>query len=146
MGSGPWVTAKSEGTAVDRLSGKAAGEALEVGSTERTVAELGCTAADVVVVDDPARDTAGLREGLPGRGKLLVNEVKGGRAVKTGAMGVEDACGGRDIEPANWVLRLESPDSAGLRQVDTLMGTEVVGYPRPRAPDRPKVPRTGVPG
>lgn len=49
MGSGPWVTAKSEGTAVDRLSGKAAGEALEVGSTERTVAELGCAAADVVV-------------------------------------------------------------------------------------------------
>lgn len=145
MGSGPWVTAKSEGTAVDRLSGKAAGEALEVGSTERTVAELGCTAADVVVTG-PARDTAGLREGLPGRGKLLVNEVKGGRAVKTGAMGVEDACGGRDIEPAKGVLKLESPDRAGLRQVDTLMGTEVVGYPRPRAPDRPKVARAGVPG
>lgn len=127
------------------MSGKAAGEPLEVGSTERTVAELGCTAADVVV-DGPGRDTAGLREGLPGRGKLLVSEVKGGRAVKTGAMGVEDACGGRDIEPAKGVLRLESPDSAGLRQVDTLMGTEVGGYPRPRAPDRPKVPRAGVPG
>lgn len=139
------MTAKSEGTAVDRLSGKAAGEALEVGSTGRTVAELGCAAADVVV-DGPVRDTAELRDGLPGRGKLLVNEVKGGRAVNTGAMGVEDACGGRDIEPARGLLRLESPDSAGLRQVDTLMGTEVGGYPRPRAPDRPKVPRAGVPG
>lgn len=140
------MTAKREGTAVDRLSGKAAGEALEVGSTGRMVAELGCAAADVVV-DGPARDTAGLREGLPGRGKLLVNEVNGGRAVNTGAMGVEDPCGGgRDIEPARGLLRLESPDSAGLRQVDTLMGTEVVGYPRPRAPGRPKVLRAGVPG
>lgn len=139
------MTAKSEGTAVDRLSGKAAGEALEVGSTVRMVAELGCAAADVVVVG-PARDTAGLREGPPGRGKLLVNEVKGGRAVNTGAMGVEDACGGRGMEPAKGVLRLESPDSAELRQVDTLMGTEVTGYPRPRAPDRLKAPRAGVPG
>lgn len=145
MGNGPWVTAKSEGTAVDRLSGKAAGEELVVGSTVRTVAELGCTAADVVV-EGPVRDTAGLREGLPGRGKLLVSEVKGGRAVNTGAMGVEDAWGVRDIEPAKGVLRLESPGSAGLRQVGTLMGTEVVGYPRPRAPGRPKVPRAGVPG
>ena len=91
------MTAKSEGTAVDRLSGKAAGEALEVGSTGRTVAELGCAAADVVV-DGPVRDTAELRDGLPGRGKLLVNEVKGGRAVNTGAMGVEDGCGGRDLQ------------------------------------------------
>lgn len=139
------MTAKSEGTAVDRLSGKAAGEALEVGSIGRTVAELGCAAVEVVV-DGPVRDTAELRDGLPGRGKLLVNEVKGGRAVNTGAMGVEDACGGRDIEPARGLLRLGSPDSAGLRQVDTLMGTEVVGYPRPRAPDRPKVPQAGVPG
>lgn len=145
MGSGPWVTAKSDGTAVDRLSGKAAGEALEVGSTVRIVAGLACAAADVVV-DGPARDTAGLREGLAGRGKLLVSEVKGGRAVNTGAMGVEEACGGSDMEPAKGVLRPESPDSAELRQVGTLMGTEVVGYPRPRAPDRPKAPRAGVPG
>lgn len=143
-GRGPWVTAKSEGTAVDRLSGKAAGDALEAGSTGRTGAELGCAVADVVAAG-PERDTAGLREGLPGRGKLLVSDVKGGRAVNTGAMGVEDACGGRDMEPARGVLRLERPDRAGLRQVDTLRGTELVGYPRPRAPDRPKAPRAGVP-
>lgn len=100
---------------------------------------------DEVAISDPGRDADGLRDGLPGKGKLLVREVKGGSAGNTGAMGVEGACGGRGMEPFRGALRLESPERAGLRQVDRLMGTEVEGYPRPSDPDRPKVPCAGFP-
>lgn len=99
------------------------------------------TAADEVAINDPGRDTDGLRDGLPVKGKLLVKEVKGGRAVNTGVMGVEEPCGGRErgFETFRGVLKLERPDSAGLRQVDKLMGTDVEVYARPNVPDRPKV-------
>lgn len=147
------MTEKREGTAVDRLRGKGAAETgAEAESPERTAAvELGAgagadvTAADEVTSKDPGRDTDGLRGGLPVNGKLLVKEVKGGSAVNTGVMGAEEACGGREMEESGFdtfrgVVRLESPDSAGLRQVDKLMGTDVDGYARPNVPDRPKVP------
>lgn len=103
------------------------------------------TAADEVAINDPGRDTDGLRDGLPVKGKLLVKEVKGGRAVNTGVMGVEEPCGGRDIEERGFetfkgVLKLESPDNAGLRQADKLMGTDAEVYARPNVPDKPKVP------
>jgi hypothetical protein len=100
---------------------------------------------DEVAINDPARDTDGLRDGLPGKGKLLVKDVKGGRAVNTGAMGAEEACGGREtdergLELFKGALKLDSPDNAGLRQVDKLMGTEVEVYARPSVPDKLKVP------
>lgn len=102
-------------------------------------------ALDEVAISDPARDTDGLRVGLPGKGKLLVKEVKGGRAVNTGAIGVEEACGGREMEERGFelfkgALKLERPDNAGLRQVDKLMGTDADVYARPNVPDKPKVP------
>lgn len=158
-GRGPWVTEKSEGTAVDKLRGKGAAETgAEAGSPERTAAaELGGGMAvevaepDEVVTKDPGRDTGGLREGLPGKGKLLVREVNGGSAVNTGAMGAEEACGARamedrGLEPFKGVLKLDRPDSAGLRQVDKLMGTDVEVYARPSVPDKPKVPQGGCTG
>lgn len=138
------------------MRGKGAAETgAEAESPERTAAvELGRGMAvelaelDEVVIKDPGKDTDGLREGLPGKGKLLVNEVKGGRAVNTGAIGVEEACGGREMEergfePFKGVLKLERPDNAGLRQVDKLMGTDVDVYAWPRVPDKPKVPQGG---
>lgn len=101
--------------------------------------------ADEVAINDPGRDTGGLRDRLPVKGKLLVREVKGGRAVNTGGIGAEEPCGGREMEergfePFKGVLKLESPDNAGLRQVDRLMGTDVEGYARPKVPDKPNVP------
>lgn len=138
------------------MRGKGAAETgAEAESPERTAAvELGAgmavevAALDEVIISDPGRDTDGFREGLPGKGKLLVKEVKGGRAVKTGAIGVEEACGGREmeergLEPFKGVLKLERPASAGLRQVDKLMGTDAEVYARPNVPDKPKVPRGG---
>lgn len=133
------MTEKREGTAVDRLRGKgaAADTGAEAESPERTAAvELGggtgadVTAADEVAINDPGRDTDGLRGGLPVRGKLLVKEVKGGSAVNTGVMGAEEACGGREMEERGLDtfregVKLERPDNAGLRQVDKLMGTDV---------------------
>lgn len=133
------MTEKREGTAVDRLRGKgaAADTEAEAESPERTAAvELGggtgadVTAADEVAINDPGRDTDGLRGGLPVRGKLLVKEVKGGSAVNTGVMGAEEACGGREMEERGLDtfrggVKLERPDNAGLRQVDKLMGTDV---------------------
>lgn len=103
---------------------------------------------DEVAINDPGRDTGGLRDGLPVKGKLLVKEVKGGRAVNTGAIGVEEACGGREmeergLEPFKGVLKLERPDNAGLRQVDKLMGTDAEVYAQPNVPDKPKLPWEG---
>lgn len=84
---------------MDKLRGKGAAETgAEAESPERTAAvELGggiaveVAVVDEVAINDPGRDTDGLRDGLPGKGKLLVREVKGGRAVNTGAIGVEEA-------------------------------------------------------
>lgn len=103
------------------------------------------TVADEVTINDPGRDTDGFRDGLPVKGKLLVKEVKGGRAVNTGVIGVEEPWGGREIEERGFetfkgVLKLERPDNAGLRQVDKLMGTDAEVYARPSVPDKPKVP------
>lgn len=104
-----------------------------------------------VAISAPGRDTAGLRGGLPAKGKLLVKEVKGGRAVKTGVMGAEEPGGGRamedrGLETFRGALRLERPDSAGLRQEGKLMGTEADVYARPKVPARPRVPWEGVAG
>lgn len=137
-GRGPCVTEKREGTPADRLRGKGAADTgAEAESPERTAAlELGggpgadVTAADEVAIKGPGRDTDtdGLRGGLPVKGKLLVREVNGGSAVNTGVMGAEEACGGRAMEMGldtfKGVVKPERPDSAGLRQVDKLMGTD----------------------
>jgi len=90
-------------------------------------------------------ETGGLRAGVAARGKLLVRDVNGGRAVKTGVMGVEEPCGargraGRALEPVRGALSPGRPGSAGLRQDGRLMGTEAAGYARPRAPERPSAP------
>lgn len=103
------------------------------------------TAADEVAISAPGRDTEGLRDGFPVKGKLLVSEVKGGSAVNTGARGAAGpwaarATEARGLETFTGALRLGSPDRAGLRQVDRLMGTDVDGYAWPSAPDKPKVP------
>lgn len=50
----------------------------------------------------------------------MVKEVKGGRAVNTGAIGAEEPCGGREmeergLEPFKGVLKVESPDNVGLK-------------------------------
>ena len=97
-GRGPCATEKREGTAVDRLSGKAAAEAGAGAESPESAAaeELGCGSAEEVVgaaevaISAPGREAAG----LPGRGKWLVRDVKGGRAVKTGVRGVEEQGGG----------------------------------------------------
>lgn len=137
-GRGPCVTEKREGTPADRLRGKGAAETgAEAESPERTAAlELGgggtgadVTAADEVAIKEPGRDTDGLRGGLPAKGKLLVREVNGGSAVNTGVMGAEEACGGREMEERGLdtfkgVVKPDRPDSAGLRQLDKLMGTD----------------------
>lgn len=146
------MTEKSEGTAVDKLRGKGAAETgVEAGSPERTAAvEVGwgrdadVTVVAEVAINDAGRDTDGFRVGLPLREKLLVNEVKGGRAGNTGVRGVEDPCGGREMEERGLetfreVLKLERPDNAGLRQVAKLMGTDAEVYARPNVPDKPKV-------
>lgn len=51
------------------------------------------TVVEEVTINVPGRETDGLRDGLPVKGKLLVKEVKGGRAVNTGVIGVEEPCG-----------------------------------------------------
>lgn len=153
------MTEKREGTAVDRLRGKGAAEpetGAEAESPESTAAvELGggtgadvTAAEEVAAISDPGRAADGLRGGLPLKGKLLVKDVKGGRAVNTGVMGAEEACGGRAMEERGFdtfrgVVRPERPDSAGLRQVDKVMGTEADVYARPNVPDRPKAPGEG---
>lgn len=154
-GRGPCATEKREGTAVDRLSGKAAAEAGAGAESPESAAaeELGCGSAEEVVgaaevaISAPGREAAG----LPGRGKLLVRDVKGGRAVKTGVMGVEEPCGGREMEESGLetfrgALRLDRPDNAGLRQDGKVMGTEADVYARPSVPDRPRVPGEGGTG
>lgn len=90
-------------------------------------------------------EAGGLRAGVAARGKLLVRDVNGGRAVKTGVMGVEPPCGargraGRALEPVRGAPSPGRPGSAGLRQDGRLMGTEAAGYTRPSAPERPSVP------
>lgn len=145
------MTEKSEGTAVDKLRGKGAAETgVEAESPERTAAvEVGwgrdadVTVVAEVAINDAGRDTDGFRVGLPLREKLLVNEVKGGRAGNTGVMGAEDPCGSeieeRGFETFREVLKLERPDNAGLRQVAKLMGTDAEVYARPNVPDKLKV-------
>lgn len=154
-GRGPCVTEKREGTAVDRLRGKGAAEAgAEAASPGSTAAvELAAgtgvdvTAADEVASNDPGRDTEGLRDGLPVRGKLLVRDVNGGRAVNTGVMGAEETCGGSEMDESGLDTfrgagKLGRPDRAGLRQVDRVMGTDADVYARPSVP-KPKVPWGG---
>lgn len=127
-GRGFWVIEKSEGIAVDRLRGKGVVEiGMEVESFERTVVvelgwgiEVDVIVVDEVVINDFGRDIDGLRDGLLVKGKLLVKEVKGGRVVNIGVMGVEELCGGRDIEERGFeifkgVFKLESFDNVGLR-------------------------------
>lgn len=96
-------------------------------------------------------EAGGLRAGVAARGKLLVRDVNGGRAVKTGVMGVEEPCGargraGRALEPVRGALSPGRPGSAGLRQDGRLMGTEAAGYARPSAPERPSAPAAAAAG
>lgn len=65
--------------------------------------------------------------------------------MNTGASGAAGPWGARatearGLETFTGALRLGSPDRAGLRQVDRLMGTDVDGYAWPSVPDKPKVP------
>lgn len=95
-------------------------------------------------------EAGGLRAGVAARGKLLVRDVNGGRAVKTGVMGVEEPCGargraGRALEPVRGALSPGRPGSAGLRQDGRLTGTEAAGYARPSAPERPSAPAAAGP-
>lgn len=119
------------------MRGKGAAEAGAAAERpERTAAvEVGCgrdvdvAVAAEVAISGPGSDTGGFSAGLPPRGKLLVKEVNGGSAGKTGAMGVEEPCGGSAMEDSGLdtfrgALRLDSPARAGLRQVARLMGTE----------------------
>lgn len=103
------------------------------------------TVADKVTINESGRDTDGLRDRLPVKGKLLVKEVKGGRAMNTGMTGVEEPCGGREIKESGFetlkgVLKLGRPDNAQLRQADKLMDTDIKVHARPSVPDKPKVP------
>ena len=77
--------------------------------------------------------------------------MKGGRALKTGAMGAEEPCAGsgragRGLEPLGGALRPGRPGSAGARQDGKLTGTEAAVYARPSAPDRPSAPGAGPGG
>lgn len=97
-------------------------------------------------------DEAGApRGGWAAWAKPLLSEVKGGKALKTGAMGAEEPCAGsgregRGLEPLGVALRPGRPGSAGARQDGKLTGTEAAAYARPNAPGRPSAPGAGVGG
>lgn len=82
--------------------------------------------ADVVEDGTGNRDPVGVSAGLPAKAKLLASEVKGGRALYTGAIGAAEPCGAMEEELLRGAFKEERLDSAGLRELGKLPGNEVV--------------------